>query len=269
MAKDDKKVKSKNKQSEEALGRKNRRLVFGKKSNAGRNNSGKMTVERRGGGHKRLYRKVDFKRFNKESAKVLDIQKDPNRSALVALVEYKNGKQSYILANQNMKVGDKVKSGDKVKPKAGNRMKLKNIPLGSEIYNIELKAGGGGKLVRSAGNAAQLKAIEGSKALIKLPSKELRLTSAQCYATLGSLSNPDHRYNKLEKAGQSRHLGKRPKVRGKAKHPAAHPHGGGEGNTGIGMKYPKSSKGRHSLGKKTRKKKKYSDNLIVSRGDKK
>jgi large subunit ribosomal protein L2 len=240
------------------------RLAVGLNRRAGRNSQGKITVRHRGGGAKRLYRLVDLARKRSEKATIKQIEKDPFRSSQIALVEYPDGSQSYFLANDQMKKGQVLESGDKVRVAVGNRMKLKNIPPGTEIYNVELKAGQGGKLIRSAGNSGQLKAIEGQQALIVLPSGEIRLTSVECRATVGKLSNPEHFTVKLRKAGQSRYLGRRPRVRGKAKYPAAHPHGGGEGNTSIGLKYPKSPTGRHSLGQKTRKKK-YSDKLIVKK----
>lgn len=249
--------------------KRNKRIVFGRKRDKGRNNKGRITSAHRGGGAKRLYRLLDFKRTKPGNYKIIRIERDPNRSSRIALVEDEKGQQSYILANQSMTEEQTVKVGKKVAIKPGNRMKLKNIPAGSEIYNVELKSGEGGKIARSAGNAARLKAIEGKQALITLPSGEVRLTSAHCYATLGSLSNPGHSLRKLKKAGQSRYLGRRPKVRGIAKHPGAHPHGGGEGKSSIGLKYPKSPTGRHSKGKLTRKRKKYSDKLIVSKRKKK
>ncbi len=243
--------------------KRNRRLVFGVKQRSGRNNQGRITVRRRGGGAKRLYRLVDFSRKRKEKAEIIKIERDPNRPAQIALVKYRDGSQAYFLANGQMKVGQVIETAEKTAMKPGNRMQLKNIIPGVEIYNIELKVDQGGKLARSAGNSAQLKAIEGKKALIALPSGEIRLTSAECYATVGKLSNPKHSAKKLRKAGQSRYLGRRPKVRGVAMHPGAHPHGGGEGKSSIGMKYPKSPTGVHSKGKKTRSKKKYSDRLIL------
>jgi len=242
----------------------NRKLVWGRKKRAGRSRQGSITVRRRGGGAKRLYRLVSFNR-QEGKARVKRIERDPNRSAAIALIEYPSGKQEYILANNQMARGQQIETGEKVALKPGNRMKLKNILPGTEIYNIELKAGQGGKLVRSAGNMAQLKAIDGGQALISLPSGEIRLTSTDCRATVGTLSNQEHSAKKLRKAGQSRHLGRRPKVRGSAMSPDAHPHGGGEGRSSIGLKYPKSPTGRHSKGQKTRKKKKYSDKLIIKR----
>jgi len=249
--------------------RRNKRLVFGRKRAKGRNNKGRITSAHRGGGAKRLYRKVDFKRNKPGKFNIVRIERDPNRTAKIALIKDSSNKQSYVLANQLTKEGQTIEVGDKVAAKTGNRMKLKNIPTGSDIYNIELKPGEGGRIARSAGNNATLKAIEGKKALITLPSGEIRLTSAHCYATLGTLSNPSNNLRKLRKAGQSRYLGRRPKVRGVAKHPGAHPHGGGEGKSSIGMKYPKSPTGKHSKGKLTRKRKKYSDRLIVSKRKKK
>lgn len=245
----------------------NRRLVYGRKRDKGRNNQGHITVRHRGGGHKRLYRLVDFRR-PLGKAKVIKIERDPNRSAKIALVKYEEHGLKYVLACDKLRKGQILDTNEKASLKPGNRLKLKNIIPGTDIFNIELKAGQGGKMVRSAGNAAQVKAIEGKAALISLPSGEIRLTSAECYATVGSLSNPGHSGKKLRKAGQKRHLGRRPKVRGVAMHPGAHPHGGGEGRSSVGMKYPKSPTGKHSKGKKTRKAKKYSDRLIIKRAQK-
>jgi len=258
----------KNKEKFEKFKSRNRRLVSGWKKSVGRNNQGRITSRHRGSGNKQLYRKVDFIRKRAEKAKVIRIEKDPYRSARIALVEYSDGSQAYYLAPQDIKPNQVLETGEKVAIKPGNRMKLANIDPGTEIYNVELKAGQGGKLARSAGNSISLKALEGNNALIALPSGEIRLTSANCYASVGVLSNPQKKYEKLRKAGQSRHLGRRPKVRGVAMHPGAHPHGGGEGRSSIGMKYPKSPTGKHSKGKKTRKKKKYSNKLIISRGKK-
>lgn len=243
----------------------NRRINYGFNRRFGRNNRGVITSAHRGGGAKRLYRQVDFKRNRPGKYKIIRIEYDPNRSADIALIEDQEFRQSYILANRSMKVGQMIESGEKTALKPGNRMKLKNLPVGTSIYNVELKPNQGGKLIRSAGNFGQLKAIENNQALIALPSGEIRLTAGDCYATIGELTNPEHGFKKLKKAGQSRYLGRRPKVRGVAKHPGAHPHGGGEGRSPIGLKYPKSPTGRQSKGKKTRKKKKYSNRLIIQK----
>jgi large subunit ribosomal protein L2 len=261
--------KNRKKIENQSNNRRRKRLVYGFNRKKGRNNAGRITSHRRGGGAKRLYRKVDFIRNKPGKHKIIEIERDPNRSSRIALVKDENGQFSYFLANQTMKEGQTIETGDKVSAKPGNRMKLKNIPTGTEVYNIELKPGEGGKIARSAGTNCTLKAIEGRHALISLPSGEIRLTSANSYATLGSLSNPDHNLRKLRKAGQSRHMGRRPTVRGVAKHPGAHPHGGGEGRSPIGLKYPKSPTGKHSKGKLTRKKKKYSDKLIIQKRKKK
>ena len=252
----------------EKFGSRNRRLVFGWKKSVGRNSQGRITTRHRGSGNKQLYRLVDFARKRTEKAKVLRIERDPYRSARIALMEFSDGSQAYYLAPQDIKPGQVLETGEKVPNKTGNRMMLANIEPGTEIYNVELKAGQGGKLARSAGNSITLKALEGNNALIKLPSGETRLTSAYCYASVGVLSNPQKKYEKLRKAGQSRHRGIRPTVRGVAMHPGAHPHGGGEGRSSVGMKYPKSPTGKHAKGRKTRKKKKYSNKLIISRGRK-
>lgn len=237
----------------------------------GRNNSGKITVRHRGGGAKRRYRLVDFKRQELDiPAKVVSIEYDPNRSSWIALVNYKNGKKSYIIAPQGVEVGDTiVTSLERVDVKSGNRMPLEKIPLGTFVYNVELNAGGGGILVRGAGSSAQLMAVEGKHATIKMPSKEIRKVSRKSFATVGSVSNPDHRLVRYGKAGRMRHKGKRPTVRGKVMNPVDHPHGGGEGSNPIGMKHPKTPWGKPALGVKTRKAKKGSSKLIITRRPKK
>lgn len=234
------------------------------KKQAGRSR-GKITVRRRGGGAKRLYRVIDFKRDKRDiSAKVAAIEYDPNRSANIALLHYVDGEKRYILAPQGLKVGDEVASGEKVEKKVGNAMSLKEMPLGSVIHNIELTVGKGGQLVRGAGNAATLMAKEGGFAQVRLPSGEIHLIKENCYATLGQVGNFEHGAIKLGKAGRVRHLGKRPKVRGTAMAAGDHPHGGGEGRTGPGRP-SKTYKGKKAHGKKTRKKKKYSDRSIIKR----
>ena len=233
------------------------------KKHSGRNNKGRITVRHRGGGHKRKYRIIDFKRSKIGIVGIVDsIQYDPNRSSNLALIKYKDGDWSYILSPEGLKVGDTVISDEKTDVSIGNCMPLKNIPSGSEVHNIELNAGQGAKLVRSAGNSAQVLATEGEHTLIRLPSGEMRRIHKECKATIGSLGNQDHKNIKLGKAGKNRHKGKRPTVRGVAMAPNAHPHGGGEGKSPIGMPGPKTPWGRPALGKKTRKKKP-SDKFII------
>ena len=232
----------------------------------GRNNQGKITVRHRGGGVKRKYRLIDFKR-NKDGipALVASIEYDPNRSANIALIEYEDGTKSYILAPVGLKDGDKVVSGDKADIKPGNCMKIENIPVGTMIHNIELNPGQGGKLVRAAGQEAQLMAKEGKYAHVRLPSGEMRLIMAICRATIGTVGNTDHENVKLGKAGRTRHLGKRPEVRGSVMNPNDHPHGGGEGRAPVGHAGPMTPWGKPALGYKTRKKNKQSDKFIVKR----
>ena len=242
-----------------------KQLTTGKRSKAGRS-KGKITVRHKGGGHKRKYRLVDFLRIGKIDvpARVESIEYDPNRNTSIARILYKDGSRSYILAPDKTKVGDTVICQDETPVKLGNRMRLGNIPTGTFIYNIETRPGQGGKLVRSAGNYAQLTAIEKKYAQIILPSKEVRLILAKCFASIGQLSNPQANTKKLRKAGQSRWRGIRPTVRGSAMNAVDHPHGGGEGRSPIGLKGPKTPWGNPALGKRTRRKK-YSDRLIVKR----
>ena len=235
------------------------------KKHSGRNNKGRITVRHRGGGHKRKYRIIDFKRSKLGVEGIVDsIQYDPNRSSNLALIKYKDGDWSYILSPEGLKVGDIITSNEKTDISIGNCMPLKNIPSGTEVHNIELNAGQGAKLVRSAGNSAQVLATEGEHTLIRLPSGEMRRIHKECKATIGSLGNQDHKNIKLGKAGKNRHKGKRPSVRGVAMAPNAHPHGGGEGKSPIGMPGPKTPWGRPALGAKTRKKKR-SDKFIIRR----
>jgi len=240
-----------------------KKLIAPKKSKAGRSH-GKITVRHRGGGHKKKYRLVDFSRldFLDIPAKIEEIEYDPNRNSRIARLIYKNGARSYILAHNKAKVNDSVICSEKAPAKPGNRMKLENIPAGTFVYNIETLPDAGGKLVRSAGNYAQLTAIEKKYAQLIMPSKETRLILSNCFATIGQLSNPQANTVKLRKAGQSRWRGIRPTVRGSAMNPVDHPHGGGEGRSPVGLKHPKTPWGKPAMGKKTRRKK-YSDRLIV------
>ena len=240
-------------------------LTVGLKKKAGRNNQGRITVRHRGGGHKRKYRLIDFKR-DKEGipAYVASIEYDPNRSARIALLHYKDGEKRYIIAPESLKVGDEVISGENAPPKCGNFLPLRNIPEGTSIYNIELKKGAGGQLVRAAGTLAQLLSKEGDYAQIKLPSGEVRLVPLECRAAIGRVSNVDHENVEIGKAGRMRWLGRRPHVRGVAMNPIDHPHGGGEDRGHIGGP-PVTPWGRPIKGQKTRKKGKASDKLIVQR----
>ena len=240
-------------------------LVIGKKSTGGRNNQGRITVRRRGGGHKRLYRIIDFKRDKVGvPAKVAAIEYDPNRSARIALLHYADGEKRYILAPQGLNVGDTVMSGPDAEIRPGNALPLERIPVGTFVHNVELYPGRGGQIVRSAGAAAQVLGQEGKYVILRLPSGEVRMFLGKCYATVGQVGNLDHENVKLGKAGRSRWLGRRPKVRGVAMNPVDHPHGGGEGKAPQGNPHPVSPWGWHTKGKKTRKKK-LSDRLIVHR----
>ena len=241
-------------------------LLTTKKKNAGRNSYGRITVRHQGGGNRQKYRLVDFKRRKDDMfATVIGIEYDPNRSANIALIEYEDGTRSYILAPIGLKDGDKVVSGDKADIKPGNCMKIESIPVGTMIHNIELNPGQGGKLVRAAGQEAQLMAKEGKYAHVRLPSGEMRLTMAVCRATIGTVGNSDHENVKLGKAGRTRHLGKRPEVRGSVMNPNDHPHGGGEGRAPVGHSGPMTPWGKPALGYKTRKKNKLSNKFIVKR----
>lgn len=233
---------------------------------SGRNNYGRITVRHRGGGNRRKYRIIDFKRNKFDvPATVKTLEYDPNRSAHIALIQYEDGEKSYIIAPAGLKVGDTVISGTKADIKAGNALPLANIPSGTFIHNVELNPGRGGQLARSAGNSAQLMAKEGKLALLRLPSGELRNVPAECMATIGQVGNIDHENVKVGKAGRKRHLGIRPTVRGSVMNPNDHPHGGGEGKSPIGLPSPVTPWGKPTLGYKTRKKKKRSDNMIVQR----
>ena len=233
----------------------------------GRNQQGKLTVRHRGGGHKRLYRIIDFKRTKDGiPARVATIEYDPNRSARIALLNYADGEKRYILAPNGLKVGDVVESGAEADIKPGNTLPLKNIPLGTVVHAIELKIGKGAQLARSAGTSAQLMAKEGDYALLRLPSGEIRRVHINCRATIGEVGNLEHENITIGKAGRSRWLGRRPETRGIAMNPNDHPHGGGEGRSPVGRKSPMTKWGKIAMGKKTRRKKKASNRLIVHRG---
>ncbi|HIU33345.1 MAG TPA: 50S ribosomal protein L2 [Candidatus Pullichristensenella excrementigallinarum] len=237
---------------------------------AGRNNQGKITVRHQGGGARRKYRIIDFKR-QKDGipATVKAIEYDPNRTCFIALLYYADGEKRYILAPLGLKVGDKVMSGPEADIKPGNCLPIANIPLGTLIHNVEIKVGKGGQMVRSAGAAAQVMAKEGAMAQIRLPSGEVRKISMNARATVGQVGNTDHGNVRIGKAGRKRHMGIRPTVRGVVMNPCDHPHGGGEGRSPVGMPAPMSPWGKKTQGVKTRKHRKYSDKLIVSRASKK
>jgi large subunit ribosomal protein L2 len=236
------------------------------KKTSGRNNQGKITVRHHGGGSKIKYRIIDFKR-NKDGvpARVASIEYDPNRTAHIALLSYADGEKRYILAPLGLKPGDKVLSGEDAEIRPGNALPLKSIPVGAEIHNIELKPGAGGAMARSAGNVAQLMAKEGKYATVRLPSGEMRMVPINCKATIGQVGNPDHELINIGKAGRKRKMGIRPTVRGSVMNPNDHPHGGGEGKTGIGRPHPCTPWGKPALGYKTRKKNKASNKFIVRR----
>ena len=238
------------------------------KKNSGRNSYGRITVRHHGGGSRRKYRIIDFKRNKVDvPATVIAIEYDPNRSANIALIQYEDGEKAYILAPEGLKVNDKVMSGVNSDIKPGNCLPISSIPVGTVIHCIELKPGKGAQMVRSAGNGAQLMAKEGKYAHVRLPSNEMRLVSVNCKATIGQIGNSEHENIKLGKAGKSRWLGKRPEVRGSVMNPNDHPHGGGEGKSPVGRPGPVTPWGKPALGLKTRKKNKASNKLIVRRRD--
>ena len=239
-------------------------LVKPIRKSGGRNNQGRMTMRYMGGGHKRKYRVIDFKRNKYDiPATVKSIEYDPNRSARIALLYYKDGEKSYIIAPEGLKVGQEVLSGENATPDVGNCLPLSKIPLGTIVHNIELKPGKGAAMARSAGTWAQLLAREGKYATLKLPSGEMRMVLVTCYATIGTASNADHMNVRLDKAGRKRWMGRRPRVRGVAMNPVDHPMGGGEGRASGG--HPRSRTGLYAKGYKTRAKRKYSDRLIIGK----
>ena len=241
-------------------------LLAKKKEKAGRNAYGRITVRHQGGGNRQKYRIIDFKRKKDNmEATVLGIEYDPNRSANIALIQYEDGEKAYIIAPQGLTDGDKVISGESVDIKSGNCMPISNIPVGTQIHNIELNPGQGGKLVRTAGQSAQLMAKEGKYAHVRLPSGEMRLILTRCRATIGVIGNSDHENVKIGKAGRKRHMGWRPEVRGSVMNPVDHPHGGGEGRAPIGHAGPLTPWGKPALGYKTRNKKKNTNKFIVKR----
>jgi len=245
-------------------------LLLRIKKTGGRSSSGRISVWHIGGGARKIYRMVDFgqNKMNMK-AEIMSIEYDPNRTAFIALVKYEDGEKRYVLAPKNIKVGDIVETGEKVEIKNGNRMQLKNIPDGTEIYNVSLEPGKKGVLVRSAGSNAVVMAHDEGFVLLKMPSSELRKVREACFASIGIVSNHDYKFINWGNAGRMRRKGVRPTVRGSAMNPVDHPHGGGEGRAPIGLKYPKTPWGKHALGVKTRGKNKRSDKLIVKRRVKK
>ncbi|MBU0476553.1 50S ribosomal protein L2 [Patescibacteria group bacterium] len=264
-------MKIKKKKSKSILTKKKpeKKLLLSLKRRAGRGRSGRITVRHQGGGAKRLYRIVDFsqKKLDKK-AKVIALEYDPYRTAFIMLLEYEDGDKRYRIAPQKIKVGDSVVCADKAQLKSGNRMKLKNIPSGTIVYNIEITPLGGGKMVRGAGAGAKILAQEEKYTHLEMPSKEIRKVSRECFATVGAVSRPEHRYEKIENAGRKRLSGIRPSVRGSAMNPVDHPHGGGEGRSPIGMKHPKTPWGKPALGVKTRRRK-WTNKYIIKRRKKK
>ncbi|HRL10429.1 MAG TPA: 50S ribosomal protein L2 [Aggregatilineales bacterium] len=244
-----------------------RSLTQALRKSGGRNNHGRVTVRHRGGGHKRRYRLIDFKR-NKFDCKatVVAVEYDPNRSARIALVEYEDGERRYIIAPLDLKVGDTIGNGSLATLRPGNSLPISDIPVGTQIHNIELKPGKGGQLARAAGTSAQLLAKEGIYAQVRLPSGEVRLIHERCMATIGQVGNTDHGNVKLGKAGRRRWMGWRPAVRGTAMDPNSHPHGGGEGRSGIGMAAPKTPWGKPALGKRTRTNRRTQQFIVRRRG---
>ena len=241
-------------------------LLAKKKEKAGRNSYGRITVRHQGGGNRQKYRIIDFKRKKDDiAATVIGIEYDPNRSANIALIQYEDGEKAYILAPVGLKDGDKVVSGEKADIKPGNSMPIASIPVGTLIHNIELNPGQGGKMVRAAGQSAQLMAKEGKYSHVRLPSGEMRLVMTKCRATVGTIGNTDHENVKIGKAGRKRHMGIRPTVRGSVMNPVDHPHGGGEGRAPVGRPGPLTPWGKPALGYKTRKKNKLSNKFIVKR----
>ena len=244
-----------------------RSLLAPLRNKGGRNNRGVITMRHQGGGHKRRYRIIDFRRDKWDiPARIESIEYDPNRSARIALVVYRDGERRYILAPSEIRVGDTIMSGPNAEVRPGNALPIRNIPLGTVIHNIELYPGRGGQLVRSAGNSAQLLAKEGTLAQVRLPSGEVRYIDMNCLATVGAVSNADHANINLGTAGRKRHLGIRPSVRGIAMDPSGHPHGGGEGRSPVGMKAPKTPWGKPALGKKTRRNKTTNKFIVRRRG---
>jgi large subunit ribosomal protein L2 len=246
-------------------------LSRGKQRISGRDGKGQVSIRHRGGGHKRLWRDIDFRQIDKLNvpANVVALEYDPNRTARIALLHFADGEKRYVLAPQTLKVGDSVVAGERTKVKVGNRMQLQFIPVGYKVFNLEMHPGKGGQIVRSAGTSATLVGFDGDFALIELPSSEMRRLRKECSATIGIVSNPEHNLINYGKAGRMRWLGRRPQVLGVAMNAVDHPHGGGEGHSPIGLKAPKTPWGKKALGVKTRKRKRRSNDSIVRRRVKK
>lgn len=246
-------------------------LVWGKKRMSGRNSTGQVTVRHRGGGHKRLERRIDFYRFDKKGVPgaVVALEYDPNRSAYIALIHYRDGEKRYILAPEGLKVGDQVVCNDRTKVKTGNRMLIRHIPVGYKMHDVELTARRGGQIVRSAGSSAVLVGFDQEYAIVQLPSGEMRKIHSACSASIGTVSNSEHNLISIGKAGRTRWLGRRPQVLGKSMNAVDHPHGGGEGHSPIGLKAPKTPWGKKALGVKTRRRKSHTSRLIIRRRVKK
>jgi len=243
-------------------------LVSALNRTGGRNSDGRLTVRHRGGGVKRLYRIVDFGQEKLNiPGKVIALEYDPNRTSFIALIQYQDGDKRYILASQGLKPEDEIICADKTEIRLGNRLKLKYVSPGTQVYNVELEANRGGKTVRGAGGAAIVLAIEDNFCQLEMPSKEVRKVSGECFASIGQVSHAEKKFEILGKAGRKRLKGWRPRVRGTVMNPCDHPHGGGEGRTGAGMRYPKTPWGKHAMGVKTRKKK-WTDKLIIKRRNK-
>ena len=248
-----------------------KRLSRGKQRISGRDSAGRIAIRHRGGGHKKLWRDIDFRQIDKLNipATVVAIEYDPNRTARIALLQFADGEKRYVLAPQGLKEGDQVVAGERTKVKTGNRMQMQFIPVGYKVFNIELDPGRGGKIVRSAGTSATLVGIDGDYAIVQLPSSEMRRVRKECAATIGTVSNPEHSLISIGKAGRVRWMGRRPQVLGKSMNAVDHPHGGGEGHNPIGLKSPKTPWGKKALGVKTRKRKHRSNDLIIRRRVKK
>jgi len=243
-----------------------RLLKYVKRSVGRSESSGRITIRHKGGGVKKLYRIIEFSQTKKDiPAKVIALEYDPNRTAFIALVEYKDSERQYIIAPQDLKVGDEIIFSDSASLTPGNRMKLKNILVGTMVYNVELEPGKKGKIVRAAGSSAQILAQDGDYTSLKMPSSEIRKFRGECFASIGMVSNPENRFYNTGKAGRNRLRGIRPTVRGSAMNPVDHPHGGGEGRSPIGLKHPKTPWGKPALGVKTRNTKKWSNKLIIQR----
>jgi large subunit ribosomal protein L2 len=241
-------------------------LKYVRRSNGRSPSTGRITIRHKGGGVKKLYRVIEFSQTRIDfPAKVTALEYDPNRTAFIALIEYADGQKQYIIAPHDLKVGQEIIFSETAPLTTGNRTKLKSIPVGSAVYNIEFEPGRGGKIVRSAGSSAQVLAHDGNFVNLKMPSSEVRKFKAECFASIGQVSNPENRFYTLGKAGKSRLKGRRPHVRGSAMNPVDHPHGGGEGRQPIGLKHPKTPWGKPALGVKTRNKKKWSSKMIISR----